>query len=544
MQSVGLSTNVVVDNRPVTRQGLTGMHTKQLGPGRQIADDKYFVNELRNRIREITQETENMRREVQDIEEGNVKHSKYQRQYDETISEVHTLEGELADINLALDKYRTNTSVDDIKEQFERVKARNTQEAATVDDVFMQTQSTNNKRIKVEEMIADIHETVASRLNELGEDVASQYKGMQEEQLALQAAINDRETKLHMLTSKITDMRNKLQSQEYQTHQEGLRLRKEKKKLLQQRQELEEDTDSSLTPEELKERIRTRVRDLNSDVEQQQRSLKSYDASVEKLQDQIRLKEQDLAEARKHAAKAKKYEAVYERDTKMQEFLDDFENIRREEVENMTTLKTTIVALMKHISSQLSASQNLPDKEQLHNMKEELSFKAQKLQNSQQTLVALEEDLKVRKEELHKIEQLDKKINKELRSLKDKMEGMNIEMSQFKSEDELQTESEDAKKHLSKEKVRTSILRDASKQQVKNLARAYNSRKEELAGNETMKKIDALEQKLRSYSTTVFSLQDFIQSRKRESDYETIRVQVMDICSTINKHIAAQVNAR
>ena len=65
--------------------------------------------------------------------------------------------------------------------------------------------------------------------------------------------------------------------------------------------------------------------------------------------------------------------------------------VHSEENNNKDKLKATVVALMKHISGQIGASQNLPDAQQLNDMKEELSFKAQKLKNSQNTLVALEE---------------------------------------------------------------------------------------------------------------------------------------------------------
>lgn len=59
-----------------------------------------------------------------------------------------------------------------------------------------------------------------------------------------------------------------------------------------------------------------------------------------------------------------------------------------------------------------------------------------------------------------------------------------------------------------------------------------------------MKRVDGLEQKLRTYSQTVFNLQEFINSRKRESDYEGLRSEVQDITASINKLIIEQINAR
>jgi intraflagellar transport protein 74 len=347
-----------------------------------------------------------------------------------------------------------------------------------------------------------------------------------------------------MMDAKITQLQNRLGSKEFQVHQRGLELQRKKKALLAKRVELEEDTDASLTPDEMREKLRIKVKDANTEIESSEKKIKQLDQLVERYHDDIRTKEQELAEAKKHAAKAKKYEAVYERDRKMQEFIDEFPMVMKEELANKEKLKSTIALLMRHISKQISSSTNLPSSQQLADMKDELSFREQKLKNSKNTLTLLNSDLAMRREELEKINNLDKKINAELKSLKDKIQSMQVEMSQFKTEDELKREAADAKKRLTKDKARTKKLRESSKQQVQIMGQAFDKRKKELAGNETMKRMDALEQRLRNHSSTVFSLQDFINSRKRESDYIGIRTEVNEITANINKFIIEQINVK
>lgn len=520
------------------------MHTKPLGPGRQIADDKFFITELRTRIADITNETTRMRQEQETIKKDNASYAQYERKYEEQIKHVKDLEGELADFNLALDKLRTNTSVDDIQDMHDRIKQRNSYEAQQVDEVFMKTQQQQKKTLAVEREIDQIHQTAANRISTLGEDAANEYRSLQDEQKSLQQDIDDKETTLQQYDAKITHLQQQLQSKEYQTHQKGLELKKTKQKLLSKRMELEEDTDASLTPEEMRDKLKQKVKDANSEIEASERRLKQLDQLVERYHDDIHAKEQELSEAKKHAQKAKKYEAVYERDRKMQEFIDEYDEVYHKEVENKKTLKNTIVALMKHISKQYTASENLPDAQQLTEMREELSFKEQKLKNSKNTLSLLNHDLDLRKQELDKINTLDKKINAELKAQKDKIQSMKVEMSQFKSDDELKHDATEAKKALQKEKQRTKKLKDSSKHQVQILGQAFDKRKKELTGNETMKRMDALEQKLRTYSSTVYSLQDFIDSRKRESDYEGIHNEVKELTKQINKHIIDTINAR
>lgn len=57
---VGLSTDVKVEARPLTSGGLSGMASRGAGPGRQLADVSYWRMELRNKIADITRETESV----------------------------------------------------------------------------------------------------------------------------------------------------------------------------------------------------------------------------------------------------------------------------------------------------------------------------------------------------------------------------------------------------------------------------------------------------------------------------------------------------
>ena len=62
---VGLSTSVVVTDRPVTRQGMGGMRVKTAGPGRQVQDVSFFQGELRRRVAALVEELGKMRAEME-----------------------------------------------------------------------------------------------------------------------------------------------------------------------------------------------------------------------------------------------------------------------------------------------------------------------------------------------------------------------------------------------------------------------------------------------------------------------------------------------
>lgn len=544
MASVGLSTNVVVDSRPVTRQGLTGMTTQPLGPGRQIADDRYYMTELKTRISKISEEMENMKKEQVQIQQDNTTYQQYERKYEQTINQVRSLEGELADFNLALDKLRTNTDVADIREMSDRLRQINDGERKRVDSIFERAHEQQTQREQVEKEIGQYHNEIAEKMATLGEGTRQEYEDLQAELRHLNHEIEEKEGKIGDLDNNNEKLQQTLLSPEYRTHQRGLQLKKEKSSLLAKKMQLEEETDSSLTPQQIRDKLLQKVKDANEEIKTMERRLKTIEETTEKYTEEKAEKEAELDNFRKHSQKAKKYEAVYERDRKMQEFISNFPTALAEEQKNKTNFKTNVVALLRHISKGLHASENLPDAEQLKEMKSELSFKAQKLESSKDTLNMLSKDLERRKAELTKVNSLDKKITLELKSLKQKIESMTNEMANFKSEDELKEDATQAKKELLKTKQKTKKIRESLKQQVSLLGHEYEKKKRDLDGNETMKRIDGLEQKLRTYTQTVYQLQDYIQGRKRESDYESISKQVMETTAKCNRHIIDSVNSK
>lgn len=210
------------------------------------------------------------------------------------------------------------------------------------------------------------------------------------------------------------------------------------------------------------------------------------------------------------------------------------------------------MALLRHISKGLSNSAQLSstggvnggvataDGEKFSELKSELTFKEEKMVDSQKTLATLRIELEKRKEELEKIEQLDHKISTEIGQLTQRISEMNTEMSTYKTEDELKTSSIQAKKDLLVENSRTKKLRDSMKLQVSILSTECERKNKELQASETFKKIESWEQKLKTHAGGVFTLQEYIAVRKRESDYEGLLKECSDVTKQINTLLIAQ----
>ena len=122
---VGYNTKVNSIARPVTNHGVSGMVGASVGPGRQIYDRNYYNTLLKTKNNEIIGEIQKMKQEVEDMNKDNSTYLNLERMYETLIKDVRRYEGELADYNLALDKYRSDTKPEDIEALYMHIKSQN-----------------------------------------------------------------------------------------------------------------------------------------------------------------------------------------------------------------------------------------------------------------------------------------------------------------------------------------------------------------------------------------------------------------------------------
>jgi len=63
-----------------------------------------------------------------------------------------------------------------------------------------------------------------------------------------------------------------------------------------------------------------------------------------------------------------------------------------------------------------------------------------------------------------------------------------------------------------------------SKEEVNGLRRKYEAVKKELGENESFKQMEAMEARLRKHSQAIFTLNEYVETKGRETDYESLKV--------------------
>ena len=137
-----------------------GMRMNTGGPGRQVMDASYFKSLIHKKVSEITAEIRNLNLKIEQHHRDTVSHSTLEKQYEELFQSVRELEGTLADYNLAMDKTRMGTGVEEIQKYCDRMKENNANEAKEADKIFL-LRTDKEKEVNVlEEEINKIYKYV------------------------------------------------------------------------------------------------------------------------------------------------------------------------------------------------------------------------------------------------------------------------------------------------------------------------------------------------------------------------------------------------
>ena len=108
----------------------------------------------------VQEESNKLKTKADQITKEQQVYNKLESRLEDLNGEVRQLEGQLADYNLALDKLRTNTRPEDVKNTFHHVKNNNDKLKAELDDIFIQRKKNEEE---TERMQSELHTGTVSR---------------------------------------------------------------------------------------------------------------------------------------------------------------------------------------------------------------------------------------------------------------------------------------------------------------------------------------------------------------------------------------------
>jgi len=519
---IALQQGVNITDRPTTMQGMKGMRATTAGV-RLVQDSTYFVGVLRGKVNGITEEIAKLQKEIDEHNRDQSQAASMQRKAEELDSEVRKLEGTLADYNIAMDKMRQGTDPADLTRYIREYESKNKAFGNEIDRIFLQVKQEEQQYQAVEQQIEAVYQGNQAKINAMDSGKLSRYQELVHSNLQLQERYQQQVNQADAVRDQIA----MLQAQrEANTFNADYRLLEEQALKLQKvLQGLEEELEvSKLEPDEMQKRMLAKVRADNAQaqgVDERVRVLAEECRKAELTSEELSAELSDRAQGGN--SEKDKYEKLYARDREMSEFIEQFESSKQELGTETGDTQARIVALLEHISQGLDAEQSMPDQEAFAKNREDATFKERQLESSKSTMERLSSQREQRQLELEKVANLDEKIKVELGSLTGKMEAMRSEMGSFDDLDGLREGAQRSKQWLQTTVEGYKQRKASSREQVAGLRRRYEEVRRELGENETHKSLEVLEGRLRKYAQTLFVLSEFVETKGRETEYESLK---------------------
>lgn len=529
-----LNAQIRVAERPMTKQGLTGMRTSAgRGPQRAIYDKSFYMGQLRAKITELAAEIAKMQREVDQFNQENATFLTYEKRAEGLATEIKELQGQLADYNTLLDKINTDTEMDDIVQDFNALKIQNEREQKSIDELFTQRRD-KEQQIKQLEIELDQERRMAESLVEdMPPDQRAKYAQLKNVNNSLQTELEQKQQDLDALTTRIQNLEDEVSSSPVK--QEAVTLYEKLNELGEKKQSLldEMEKENKGTPAEERERLLKQVKEDNQEIASMERKTSELREKTETVNGEIQQLDMDLEEHQ--GERNVKYKELKKREETMDEFLETFEEVKANEQARKQQLESNIVNVLEHMSRGMARTKHLPSPAELQRMKDDLNFKETEMHKSQSTAASLGSEHTRLQMDLEKVEQLETKITTELESLKERIQTMTLELETFSDLDALTDQSEEKKARLYKEKKTLSARKETFKKHVQSLSSFYDATKSKLMENETHSQLGNLERKWQHHEQNNFVMKEFIATKSMESDYRPLKQNVSEQLEDINK---------
>ncbi|CAG0896211.1 unnamed protein product [Darwinula stevensoni] len=584
---LSLSAQLNVVDRPITQQGLTGLRTAgSRGPQRQVQDKSYFVGLLRTRIQELQTEIGKMNREMESLNQEQSTYLIYDKRVKELASEWNDLQGELADYNLLVDKLNTDGDKEEMEAEIRELKERNEEQAAKVDQLFLQRQEKERAIQQLENDIEQERHMSDTMIAALQPAMKEKYSELQGANTRLLARFEELQQQIDALETRKNQLGVELSLS--QVKQEAVGLYAQLSEMQEQLNKLQSEDSQRGTPEQERERLLLQVKNDNVEIASMERQAAGLEEAIRILKDELLQLEQEVEESQ--SERSQKYRELRRREETMDEFLDNFQATKANEESRISSLEESIVQQLVTTSRNLAHFTHLPRYENreisppiaakasrsfssnrvrpmehalvtcsqppraesdtwrptdavlypfsagdFSAMKEDLNFKEGELNKARNTVEGLQEERVVLLASLEKIETLEDKVREELTSLKAKQKQMEEDLVTFSDVNGLREKAKAKEESLLKERESLRREHDAMSKTANELQASVNKLKAELKESDAWTQLENLEKKWASQEQTNFAMRTYISSKKAEGDTSALKHGVFKKIVEYNK---------
>ena len=536
IKSIGFTTNTKVIDRAVSRQGLTGAISGSGGQKieRKIQDKSYFLTLLKTRISDITNEIVKMNDKIGEINSDLTKYGALNKEYEILSKEVQDLEGELADYNLAGDKYRSNMRAEDIEEVYNKIKLYNKKKMDESDNLFLDKAKIMEQIGEIEQELNKVQQLIEQKLLDLDPEQKNEYESIKEENQNYVLQIYQLREEMAELNSQLIEGENALRNNP--NKMEAHKLKDLINLLKRKKEELELQTnESGLSIDELKQRLMAKAKEQTIEKNNIDKKIHDTKKLIEANKKAIFEIEKEMKSQQKND-NTKAVDSIAEKDKEISAFIENHENIKRTHYKEIRAKEEIILSLLNNISEKIGMGET--PLEGGSGLRERIKEKKEMIEKSENTL----EEAKAKYEELviklQRLDKLDETLKKDIENYKEKLQRINNDINnKFDKVDE----QKDFLKRDTERKKKLLVYLNQNKENYNKLLTSLilknRTKNRQLEDNDIYKRLHELEVKMQNNENTIYSLQSYIDSKSNENQYGNLLKECMDLQQKINEEL-------
>lgn len=382
--------------------------------------------------------------------------------------------------------------------------------------------------------VAQHHHEVMEQLGQVDEQLKENYERLTHKHdiLSLQE-LPQRKSELAFFEERTREMEMALERDP--TRARAFRLREEIFRLDRLHKSLQAELDGpQLSEEEQREHLLGKVKADNAQITECERRLSEAQDAIRAGKKQLAKLANDVNEA--NDPKAIKIQELYQRDKEMSGVIDTFDEEKAASLAKVSTSQDEVVRLLQSISRKLAMQENTSDMsdEKLAEMKSDLNFKRDAMDQSLSTKDRIARELAQRKTELDKIETLDEKIGGELQMLEEKLKTMDEELVTFEDVPALRAQAaqQQAEALATKEQAEGTI--GELKERAAQAKKAHDDLLAKLKADDVHTALEELEAKIKHQEQTVWVLNEYIEAKGAEAFFEPIAEDCLNMIQGVN----------
>ncbi|XP_060807667.1 intraflagellar transport protein 74 homolog [Amyelois transitella] len=522
-------------DRPITQQGISGLRTGTARGfrTRQLQDKRYWEEVMQVKIREMKAEIARLNEKADAGERERSAKKHYEKRVRELAQELTDLQGRLADYNTAIRIANGEASKQSVDEQTRELEASNRKLQEEVEAVFLEKQRKENQLRQLREQMDKEQSTISKILSEMTPEQKDQFNELKATAAALREDVEQARNQVDHLNREKEEFSKEISGSQIKVHL--LELHRRLATTEEKRDNLRNELNNKLNPQEEREKLLVQVREDNAAIASLDSNAASIKEQIRKVQELIEQAEQDLEEG--NSERHQKYRELKKREETMDAFMSTYEESLKKEQEKIDQLEKDVVFALEHSSSNIDM-----DLSEIDNLKQKEGYTSN-YDDNKRSVETLTNDYERFQSNLKKVEATRERLATELQTLPEKTRVMQEELVTLSNLEKLREEGEERKKELETE---LKVLKEKLTPTESAVLEAINKLKklqENLEGNEMYAKLNSLEEQLAQLESRKAVLEEDIASITLKADYEPLKKQAMEVLAALNRKIIEDLDS-